>query len=145
MTEATPTTGPDDPTSAETTAGEDTTAGETSAPMVSYVADIQPIWDGEPGKSCVTGCHASDGIANYTTVILDSASSYDSMVDKPSPSVPSLKLVAPGDPDNSYLWLKLTGEFSDVGGIGTPMPQGYTLDQADLDLIEAWIVQGALP
>lgn len=58
---------------------------------------------------------------------------------------PDLALLTPGDPAASYLWLKLTN----ADGIdGSPMPtspvSGWRpMRQADLDVIESWILAGA--
>ena len=68
------------------------------------------------------------------------------MVDVPSSQLPSMDLIEPGDPSASYLWHKINDTQADVGGSGTSMPQANpALEQADLDRIEAWILEGAPP
>jgi hypothetical protein len=137
MTSTMPTT-TDDPTGGEETTAEDTTGG---APMVSYTADIQPIWDAK----CTVGCHTSTGSASATGVFLDPPNSYATTVGKTSVSVPSLMVVAAGDSAGSYLWHKLDGTYMDVGGTGSPMPIGTPLTADELELIKLWIDGGALP
>ncbi len=53
--------------------------------------------------------------------------------------------VQPGDPERSYLWLKLHDRQDEVGGLGVRMPLGGTLEAADLALLRRWIEDGALP
>ncbi|HEX5658306.1 MAG TPA: hypothetical protein VFX59_13985 [Polyangiales bacterium] len=78
---------------------------------------------------------------------------------------PSLNLVEPGDPDKSWLWIKLTAEYGSGGklksesswgasgncatnpgvGFGNRMPDVSppTWTQANLDIVESWIKGGA--
>jgi hypothetical protein len=60
----------------------------------------------------------------------------------PSTEAPLLR-IAPARPSRSYLWHKLNGTQVSVGGSGTSMPQGETLPPGALDLIRAWILEGA--
>jgi len=63
-------------------------------------------------------------------------------VNVPSIEQPSLKRVAPGDPDHSYLVQKIEGA---AGISGARMPFGGPfLAQSDIDLVRTWIAQGAL-
>ena len=58
------------------------------------------------------------------------------------------QLVAPGNPDGSYMVNKLDGSFDDpeVNGSGGPMPLVMDpLSDAELELIRTWIEQGASP
>ena len=55
----------------------------------------------------------------------------------------SLKLVKPGVPDMSYMYLKLIGTYEAVGGSGLQMPPAQRLDEAGLEAIRQWIEQGA--
>lgn len=55
-------------------------------------------------------------------------------------SVEGFDIVAPGDPDSSYMYLKLTGEYLSVGGTGSLMPLGTSgLSEAELDEVAEWI------
>lgn len=48
--------------------------------------------------------------------------------------------VTPGDPENSYLYLKCDGSFREAGGSGSRMPLGAPpLSAADLELLRVWI------
>jgi hypothetical protein len=55
-------------------------------------------------------------------------------------------LIAPGSPEDSYLWHKLRGTHLDVGGSGERMPLvAPPLDAETMDRIETWITIGAPP
>jgi hypothetical protein len=60
---------------------------------------------------------------------------------------PALKLIDPGRPEKSYLWLKLAGDGS-ISGSRMPLdPLGSgsrSLPQDQLDSIQTWILAGAL-
>lgn len=129
-----------DPTDADPTGGEET-GDTTGGAMVSYVADIQPIWT----ASCTVGCHTMTGSASTTGVFLEPADSYATLVNKQSVTVPSLMVVKPGDSANSYLWHKLNDTFTAVGGTGSKMPIGTPLTDDELELIKLWIDGGAQP
>ena len=66
-------------------------------------------------------------------------------LERRSVQVPNMVLVEPGSLDASYLWLKLQGEHSSMGGYGTRMPPEAALDAAAMDTIQEWILSGALP
>jgi hypothetical protein len=73
---------------------------------------------------------------------LDAEAAWGELVGRPSFQV-SMNLVEPGSPEQSYLVLKLRGAAGWAGGIPTPMPTDYALDEADIAAIEAWIANGA--
>jgi hypothetical protein len=73
---------------------------------------------------------------------LDADAAYDELVGRPSFQA-SMSLVEPGSPEQSYLVLKLRGSAGWVGGIPTPMPTEYALDEADIAAVESWILNGA--
>jgi len=52
-----------------------------------------------------------------------------------------LRMVEPGDPSNSFLYVKVT----DPMGMGDPMPPWAPLSDEDIEGIEAWILAGAAP
>lgn len=68
------------------------------------------------------------------------------LVDVASTEVPSMKLVAPGSLDDSYVWHKLQGTALDVGGVDSQMPFDGTapLSEPELATIAGWITAGAL-
>jgi len=120
----------------ESTGDSDSTATTTDTGGVPSYAEIQEIWD----ASCVTGCHAAAGIK--PDLSLEAGVSHANLVDKMSAQV-TLDIVEPGDTAKSYLWLKLQGTHASVGGSGAMMPLGKKLPDAELNAVEAWILDGA--
>lgn len=107
----------------------------------SHAEDMQPIWS----ANCILYCHAQ-GMEPAAGELDLYDGAYANLVGQPSVQVPSMALVQPGEPDQSYLWHKLNGTHLDVGGEGDPMPAiGTPLDDDTLARIEAWIVDGAQP
>lgn len=102
----------------------------------SHDADIQSIWNAECGAACHLGSSSSGGIS-----LRDG---YTSMVGVASKDIPSMALVEPGDPDGSYLWLKLNNTHLSAGGAGSIMPKSGALPSSDLAIIETWILEGAV-
>lgn len=81
----------------------------------------------------ITGCHNGSERPN-----LSSGVAYNNIVNVKSTQ--SSDYVEPGDPDNSYLYRKLTG----VNISGALMPRGSSLSAAVADSIRIWIENGAL-
>ena len=142
------------------TAGSDSSSTDPTAadgstgtlPMdVSFSSQIQPILD----ANCVEGiagqaCHQTGG--SWFPTIFTPDMSYATLLEgDPSQSV--LPYVTPMDIENSYIWRKLTNTITGVGR-GLPMPSVDTsvsppeeappLPQAEMDLIHAWINEGAM-
>jgi uncharacterized protein (TIGR03118 family) len=94
-----------------------------------------------------SGCH--NGVGNSLPGVqnLSSGHTFASIVNVPSIEQSTLDRVKPGDPDNSYLVRKIEGA---AGITGSQMPLGCgamanpCLDQATIDMVKAWITQGAL-
>ena len=85
-------------------------------------------------------CHA--GGAAPEGLRLDAANSYAMLVGVSSVEVSSLKRVAPGDPDNSYIVQKIEGHAA----VGARMPFGGPyLDANTIAMIRQWITNGARP
>lgn len=85
-------------------------------------------------------CHA--GAAAPLGFRLDAGSAFAMLVNAPSVEVPSLRRVSPGNPDASYLIQKLEGHAA----VGGQMPLGQApLPQATINIIRAWISNGAAP
>ena len=98
---------------------------------VSFADDIQPIFD----ANCVV-CHGDGGNAGLD---LRSGQSYTNLVGiKATES--DLSRIEPGEPMNSWLYLKLTGQQD----VGTMMPPSGSLDADLTDLVRTWIEEGAL-
>jgi uncharacterized membrane protein len=111
---------------------------EASGANGPLTADLQSIQDNVFTPIC-TRCHI--GASAPEGLRLDAADSYNLLVGVPSAEVPSLLRVMPGDPDESYLVLKLQGSAGIVGG---QMPLGGPyLPQSTIDAIRQWITNGA--
>ena len=86
----------------------------------------------------VLGCH--DAIGRQENLILAPGRAYEQIVNQGSVQMSSLRRVQPGDPNNSYLYRKLTG----VGIVQERMPQfGPPLPEDKLALVRDWIRRGA--
>jgi len=131
-------TGPEPGTDSTTAADESSSGGEstTGEPFEEvFFPEVLAIIQAE------CSCHRSPMPAAQLDLSDDAA--YDSLVNVPSGQAPGVNRVTPGDPDNSYLYLKLTGEQASVGGGGTRMPQGGVLPDDQILLVRNWIGSGA--
>ena len=82
----------------------------------------------------VSLCHNGIQIPNLTSDV-----AYNSIVSISSSQ--GLNYIEPGDPDQSYLYLKITGDSRIVGA---RMPQGQApLSNSDIAAIRTWIENGA--
>jgi mono/diheme cytochrome c family protein len=91
-------------------------------------------------------CHTSNSRAELTDLD-DYDLGYEMLVGAPSDQLPSMPRVSPGDLDSSYLVHKLRGTQLGVGGEEEAMPppeDRAPLSEADIELVEAWILAGAL-
>ncbi len=105
---------------------------------ISLAVHVQPIFT----KSCAfSACHA--GPNPQEAMDLSVGQSYGNIVGFPSNQVPRLSRLTPGDPDSSYIVLKLEGTAGGVGGLGTRMPLGGALTSQQIDTVRAWIAAGA--
>lgn len=91
------------------------------------------------------GCHNTTDRAN--NLVLEPGQSFDNLVNVLSfdaaARAAGLLRVAPGNPDASFLFIKVTGP---TPGQGTRMPQGAApLSSDDIALIQEWILAGAPP
>jgi len=110
-------------------------SGGGTAPLT---ADFQSIQDNVFTPIC-SPCHS--GASAPEGLMLDAGHSYNLLVGVPSGEVPTLSRVKAGDPDNSYVVLKIQGSAGIVGG---RMPlNGTSLPQATIDVIRTWITSGA--
>lgn len=93
--------------------------------------------------SCATvGCHT--GVAPAAGLDLSTADlSFAGMVNVPSTQVVTTMMVAPMDPNNSYLIQKIEMAVPPVGGV-MPPPPAAMLDAAVIAEIRQWITDGAL-
>ena len=90
----------------------------------------------------VSGCHSGPSGPNLPQGmdLTTADNSFNNLVNIPSAQIPGLQRVAPGDADASYIVQKLEG----TAAAGQRMPlAGPPLDQPSIDLIRAWIDNGA--
>ncbi len=87
-------------------------------------------------RSCATsGCH----VTTYPN--LSAGQSHAAIVNGASSAGPNQPLIKPGDPENSYLFLKITGASSILGN---RMPLGRpALSDAYIAAVRTWIERGA--
>lgn len=90
-----------------------------------------------------SGCHAS---GDYPPDLATPSGLRDRLL-VPSSQAPSVPFVTPGDPVNSYLYLKVRPDFTGLGiGFGAVMPsEGALLTDDEQNRIIAWIRGGAQP
>lgn len=104
-------------------------------------AEFGSIQDNIFTPSCaIPGCHV--GAAAPQGLRLDEGNSFALLVGMPSMQVPEQLRVSPGNPDSSYLILKLEGTAA-VGG-RMPLNGPPFLPQATVDVVRQWISDGAL-
>jgi hypothetical protein len=109
-----------------------------SEESVSYSMHLEPL----VFAHCLS-CHDSEEAK--AKLVLDPGLGYERLVGPRSIQDPEMALVTPGDPERSYLWLKL--QHVAVEGKGMPRtPTGSKkLRPAELNLYRRWIEGGALP
>ena len=110
---------------------------------IHFAANIQPIFN----RSCaLPACHTPPVLNGGQD--LSPGRAYNQTVGVPSTQIPRLKRVKPGDPDNSYLFQKITGA---PGIVGVMMPQGcpgtplagQCLSADEIEAIRTWILECA--
>ena len=121
------------------------TALAVREPDTASRADVQEIL----GRSCaVGGCHASTPGAGGLALPQADAAWVASVVGVRSQENESMDLVAPGDPERSWLVYKISGDLCRFTcdprlGCGGQMPFGQQLSEPERGLIVAWIRDGA--
>lgn len=109
------------------------------AATVSYQADIVPLIESQ----CAT-CHLTGEEAGGMSLVGDVAR--DFLVGQPSQEAPAIMRVVAGDPDASYLVMKLEGTHLAHGGSGGQMPFGAPpLLPEQIAKVRQWIAAGAKP
>jgi hypothetical protein len=101
-------------------------------------SQVQAVWE----RYGCTGCHPGVN----SSLDLREGRSYDSLVGIAALEDTSLTRVVAGDPERSFLYLKLGGAapVADIPAIGTRMPpRSAPIAAEDLELIRDWIEQGA--
>lgn len=110
------------------------TVGASADDAVSFKLDVEPILN----KHCVQ-CHmVGTELGNFSLY----PDPRGNMVDMRSTQC-RLDLVEPGEPDKSYVLLKMLDTHLAAGGKGRRMPWDYDLSRADIEVVRQWILQGA--
>lgn len=147
----------------------DTTAGgsaecfdyasfDTMSPAVTFSGDVLPIFRQSCGLS--TSCHQSESgpvaqpflgpatsAGEATPAQIDKIFEVNVNVD--AFAAPTMKIVKPGEPENSFLMHKMDGTLKCASvtcsaSCGVSMPQGSPiLGQDQRDKVRRWIAQGA--
>lgn len=106
---------------------------------VTFSGKIKPLLQANCG-----GCHGGQNVQGNFDVLADGLFERLLLASKQQPG---RKLVAPGQPEQSYLWLKLAGDGSITGSRMPIDPLGggvRPLSAEDLAAMETWITAGAL-
>jgi len=106
---------------------------------------LQPTYAAIDAIILTTRCAsaACHGGSSGVPLALGTAGAWSGLVGVPSQQVPELALVAPADPSDSYLLVKIRGTQGAAGGYGAPMPPDEALSDEEIGAIEAWIRGGA--
>ena len=78
-----------------------------------------------------------------------SVDAYGAIVSMPASQMALMNHIEPGEPDSSYLWLKMLGTQIENNGSGLDMPKARidmdveVLSACDLARVQAWILDGA--
>jgi hypothetical protein len=92
--------------------------------------------------SCaLSGCHGDAGAP--FGLILSAGEAYGNLVGVAAAELPAYQRVDPGNPDDSYLFMKINDDPR-IQGDAMP-PQGTRLSSQRVQLIQDWIAQGANP
>ena len=115
--------------------GQPVGSGGSSTPLTADLASIEANVFTPICSRCHIGAGAPEGLQ------LDAAHAYDLLVGVPSVEEPSLLRVQAGNPDQSYMVLKIQGSPG-IAGVRMPFGGPY-LPQSTIDVIRQWITDGA--
>ncbi len=115
--------------------GNPITAGEGSIPLTDTLESIQANVFTPICTKCHIGAGAPEGLQ------LDAAHAYSLLVGVPSAEQPDVLRVDQGNPNSSYIILKLEGAPS-ISGARMPFGGPY-LPQSTINVIAEWITNGA--
>ena len=119
----------------DSTVGPDESDGEGQLSQRLALAQVSEVF----AVSCVTsGCHSGGNPAADLSLEGDFAARIVGVASEPDG--PDLKLVDPGNPNKSYLLMKVRG---DDEIISQQMPPGNPLSAEQVEIIRAWIASGA--
>jgi hypothetical protein len=105
---------------------------------VSYATHLEPLVTAH----CLS-CHDSEEAK--AKLVLNPGEGYQNLVGRRSVQEPEMALVEPGDPDRSYLWLKLQHLSKEGKGMPRTLTGSKKLRPSELDLYRRWIAGGAKP
>jgi len=108
----------------------------SAADAPTLTKDVQPIFD----RAC-TDCH--NARKTKAKLNLSAATAGQALVNAPSDQVPQMVRVKPGDPEASYLWLKVQHRAEKGKGMPRGLFGSKHLPAADLEIIKRWIEAGA--
>ncbi len=113
-------------------------AAKDSGGAAAVATDWATVHDEVLTPSCgFSSCHGG-GAGGLT---LDgSEADHGRLVGAAAIGVADATLVVPGAPDQSYLWVKMSGEGDRAGDV---MPPGGSLDADALAQVRGWIAEGA--
>lgn len=94
------------------------------------------------GRAACIQCHTNQGRTPASQLNLIEGASFAGLVNRTSIAKAGAVLVAPGDPDSSYLIHKLEGR-SDIVGQRMPRTGGPFLTDGQILVIRRWIQLGA--
>lgn len=109
--------------------------------LSSIQREIFSATDGS-GRLACTQCHTNAGRAPTAGLNLLEGQAYQSLVGQASRTKAGAILVAPGDPEGSYLLKKLEGA-PDIAGVRMPRSNGPYLTAGQISIIRRWIQLGA--
>jgi len=102
-------------------------------------------------------CHGAPDTSPYANLTLGGQTSSRCLVERlkrPSNDGGQFKLIEPGDPDKSWLYLKPSGKAENSGcfsvdpdkpcNTATMPPSGKTMTDSELEILRKWIADGAL-
>ncbi|MBL8917825.1 MAG: hypothetical protein JNJ54_03115 [Myxococcaceae bacterium] len=92
-------------------------------------------------QTCAAYCHR--GAAAPKSLQLDAVNGYQRIVGVKSTEVPTLELVKPGDPMNSYLYVKVIPADPRRVGERMPLNEPPYLSTEKIEAIRGWISRGA--
>src|SRR5439155_25075111 len=117
----------------------DTTTTTTEPPVVSFKADVQPIFT---ARCAIPGCHTGDFPTQGLN--LSEGRAYADIVSVMSTERLDLKLVDPRSTSTSYLWWKAGEAPPGQMILGSPMPfLQAPLSPEQMATIRDWITEGA--
>jgi len=105
---------------------------------VSYAAHLEPYV-----LARCESCHTVDD--PQAGLVLAAGMGRERMVAVPSTQRPGVLLVAPGEPESSYLWLKVDHRAPVGDGMPRTLFGSKRLPEREVELYRRWIEGGALP